>query len=109
LQYQKLKARALELQKQKDSAFQRELQAKTAKEEQSRREEDERRKKKEAAIKEARRVELARANEALLKNGESSSSAKGGNGGKSLEYDPFAEDEKNVKRVHSVIELLKVS
>ncbi|WVR06991.1 hypothetical protein IAU60_004029 [Kwoniella sp. DSM 27419] len=87
-EYQARKARALELQREKEEEVRRELAAKAARDKQLAREEEDRRKRQEAAAKEARRLELMRANEAL--NNKAGGEQKKG----PLDYDPFAEDER---------------
>ncbi|WVF71525.1 hypothetical protein IAT40_006332 [Kwoniella sp. CBS 6097] len=89
--YQARKARAQELQREKEEDMKRELAAKAAREKQLAKAEEERRQRQEAAAREARRQELMRANEALNKRKDD----KNGNGGsKDMEYNPFAEDER---------------
>ncbi|WWD17337.1 hypothetical protein CI109_101778 [Kwoniella shandongensis] len=95
--YQARKARLLELQREKEEELKRELAAKAAREKQQAKEEDERRKRLEAASKEARRLELMRANEELNKKA-ANGHGKGNGSSKAvdMEYDPFAEDAKPV-------------
>ncbi|KAL7421798.1 hypothetical protein Q5752_003569 [Cryptotrichosporon argae] len=84
--YQKMKERALALQREKEVALKRELEAKAEREKQIAREEEERSKKRDAAAKAARRLELMRANDALNKAPVAVPAAS------SMAYDPFAED-----------------
>ncbi|WVQ99332.1 hypothetical protein IAU59_006464 [Kwoniella sp. CBS 9459] len=87
--YQARKARAMELQREKEEELRRELAAKAAREKQLAKVEEERRQRQEAAAREARRQELIRANELLNKKKDEK------NGGSNdMEYNPFAEDER---------------
>ncbi|KAL1405421.1 hypothetical protein Q8F55_009052 [Vanrija albida] len=91
-EYQRLKARALELQREKEEELKRELARKAEREKQAAKDEADRRKRMEEASKQARRAELMKANEALHRSGQ------GDNGSGSNGYDPFAE----VKRTEPV-------
>ncbi|OCF36672.1 hypothetical protein I316_01268 [Kwoniella heveanensis BCC8398] len=87
--YQARKARALELQREKEEELKRELAAKAAREKQLAKAEEERRQRQEAAAREARRQELMRANEALNKKNDERNRRLN-----DMEYNPFAEDER---------------
>ncbi|TYJ55676.1 hypothetical protein B9479_003579 [Cryptococcus floricola] len=84
--YQAMKARALQLQQEKEATIKREMEIKQRREKEIAREQEERRKQQEAASKEARRKELMRMNESLTKKPDSKAAH--------VEYDPFAEDVK---------------
>ncbi|EAL23555.1 hypothetical protein CNBA2020 [Cryptococcus deneoformans B-3501A] len=90
-EYQALKARALEMQREKEEAMKMELAAKQEREKQLAREQEERRKRLEEASKEARRRELMRAHEELNRK-----TGGAGNRVSQAEYDPFAEDVKPI-------------
>ncbi|XAO23820.1 hypothetical protein I312_102601 [Cryptococcus bacillisporus CA1280] len=90
-EYQALKARALEMQREKEEAMKRELAAKQEREKQLAREQEERRKRLEEASKEARRRELMRAHEELNRK-----AGGAGNSASQADYDPFAEDVKPI-------------
>ncbi|ODN79828.1 hypothetical protein L202_03722 [Cryptococcus amylolentus CBS 6039] len=81
-----MKARALQLQQEKEATIKREMEIKQRREKEIAREQEERRKQQEAASKEARRKELMRMNESLTKKPDSKAAH--------VEYDPFAEDVK---------------
>ncbi|KAK8864365.1 hypothetical protein IAR55_001612 [Kwoniella newhampshirensis] len=96
LQYQARKARALELQREKEAELKKELAAKAAREKQKAKEDEERRRRLEAASKEARRLELMRANEELNKKAAVGKNGDANGKGVETDYDPFAEDAKPV-------------
>lgn len=90
-EYQKIKARAQALQREKEEALKRELAEKAEKDKQQARNEEEKRKRREAQAKEARRLELVRANEELLRHQQA---ATAGRSEGRMDYNPFAEDER---------------
>ncbi|KAK4685443.1 protein SPT2, partial [Tremellales sp. Uapishka_1] len=99
-EYRKLKARALVLQREKEEDLKRELAAKAVREKEAAKAGEERRKMLEAASKEARRLELMKANEALVRKDLLKQGLAPGAGSETrqqMAYDPFAEDERPLK------------
>ncbi|ORY34043.1 hypothetical protein BCR39DRAFT_556833 [Naematelia encephala] len=104
--YQKVKARAQALQREKEEAVRREAAIKAERDKQQAKEEEERQHRREEQAKEARRIELIKANQALAEKAELDRRLREGkapvtplDGGE--EYDPFAEDVRKPRPVQN--------